>query len=522
MKSKTRSSFRQAPWIIPLALFAALASFTYVYRPVDLPATDAATKKQSATYMFEDVTTAHAIPVSRTPTWGSAWVDHDRDGWPELLINRHKRLAWFFSGGPAGLDRVDQPALEKDAPGRNYYDRHACAWGEADGDGSPDLYCVAGAQKGLGTGHNQLLSLVGGRFIDVANDYGLTDAAGRGRTVNWIDFEGDGDLDLFVGNEVRSGQPNRTFRNDRGRFRLVDVGLTEEIATINSTVADWDNDGDTDLLVLGHGDKGSIAYENLGGYFRPVSIPRISNARWVSAAWADFDDDGWIDLHLMSRHTSILFKNDSGVFRKKQGLGLRTGRMSTWMDVENDGDLDLFVVQGEARGKWRSLNREDFLLLQSRGSFAPEYIPSVRGTRAGSGDAVSAADHDRDGRVDVLVTNGYLEQKGRIQLLRNVSKAGRWLGISLHGDAWNPLGIGARVEITGQGGLRRVFHVTDGFNFKAQSEAGYVHVGLRDRLFGRVRVVWADGSSDCTSAVSGVVTTIKQGSEPCSGVSPRD
>ena len=82
-------------------------------------------------------------------------------------------------------------------------DRHNCAWGEANGDGRPDLLCVQGTE----VGNNELWLNTPDGFVESADAYGLARPADRARTATWIDYDQDGDLDLFLGNVPASGHP---------------------------------------------------------------------------------------------------------------------------------------------------------------------------------------------------------------------------------------------------------------------------------------------------------------------------
>lgn len=471
-------------------------------------------------YAFEDVTRKLGIDETPTRTWGSTFVDYNRDGWPDLVIGRHLAPPWVYENERGRFRSVVQHDLRFAPPGRPYYDRHSCAWGSAGAGGRPDLYCVSGAQKGVGTGPNELLAQRSdGRLDDIAPGNHVVDLYGRGRTVNWLDYDGDGLLDIFVGNEKRSGFPNQLFHRSGRGFTEVASAVRAEVATRSSEWADWDNNGTPDLLVVGHGGLGTVAYLDHNGAFRQVDVPYITGRRWMSATWGDFNGDGWDDLALVKTTRIDIFRNDKGTFHRVYVRPLKQGRGATWLDVDNDGDLDLFIVQG-ASGLPGGINRPDELLIHSASGFRHAPGDSFAGIRGGNGDAVSTADFDRDGRVDLFVTNGYaeslgrLQERGRVELLRNVSSAGNWIELDLKGPAQNPYAYGARVEVHTPT-LDYWREVTDGVGFKSQSEVDPVHLGLGNAALARIVVVWPDGRRDCLPAHANATVSVTEGVSPC-------
>ncbi|HVF54434.1 MAG TPA: CRTAC1 family protein [Actinomycetota bacterium] len=461
---------------------------------------------------FENVTTSSGL-YQETRTWGTSWTDYDLDGDPDVFIGRHWRVPRMFVNQSQNFTRLRRQSDFR----TKRVDRHLCAWGEANQDGIPDLYCSQGADKGKGSGPNQLFIGDGnGNLIDRAPRFGVTDELGRGRTTNWLDFDSDGDLDLFVGNTIRSGVPNVMFRHVGEGFIRASVGVGDEVETVSSSWSDWDRDGDPDLLLLQHFPFRPIVYRNDDGSFRKVRIAPISRDAWGAGTWGDFDGDGWTDLHLMNKKRSLILRNARGTFKPVSRMRLAQGRMSSWFDADNDGDLDLFVVQG-ARGNFASpdaINRPDFLILREDGGFTKVTGRSLRGPRTGNGEAVSTADIDRDGLVDVLVTNGLHHWSGPNHLLKNVSSAANWVGVDLIGHDANPLGYGARV-LVGAGNLVYWREVTDNASSRAQSEVGYVHLGIGSAATATINVMWPDGTVDCVSIPAGTVMRVQQETLPC-------
>ncbi len=468
-------------------------------------------RKAGDVYVFTNVTTAMGVYQS-TRTWGSSWTDYDEDGDPDLFVSRHWRTPRMFVNTSKGFKRL---RAQTDLQG-THMDRHVCAWGEANKDGAPDLFCTQGADKGLGKGPKQLLVNHDGNLEDEAKKWGLADPKSRGRTANWIDFDGDQDLDLFSGGTVREGYPNQMFRRTGEGFEKARVGVDDQLSTVSSSWADWDRDGDPDLLALQHYPFRPVIYVNAGGTFRKVHIRLISGRSWTSSAFGDYDGDGRPDLHLVSRSHSLILHNTDKGFRPVKRSQLNQGRMSVWFDVENDGDLDLFVVQG-ARGEYPkagTVNRPDFLLVNDGGRFHKVTSSVMRGPRVGNGDAVSAADFNRDGLVDLFVTNGIYHFNGPNELLENHSQAGNWVGVDLAGTDANPLGIGARL-LVGAGRLTYWRDVTDNVNFRTQSEIGYVHLGIGNATAATINVRWPDGTLDCVTIPANTIFKVQHKTLPC-------
>jgi hypothetical protein len=437
--------------------------------------------------------------------------DYDSDSDPDLFLNNHYTRPLFYDNQGATMQKRKFPVLV--ASGHTVYDRHNCMWGEANFDGRPDFYCSSGAQRGRGEGPNQLLLQSSSGFSNATNDYRVADKFGRGRSANWLDFNRDGRLDIYVGNRTRAGAPNVMFRRGRDRFVRADVGLTESFPVVGSYWSDYNLNGYPDLLVLAD-DKPTVFYRNVGGRFHRTSVPGVTGYPWDSAAWGHYNGDKRSDLALVTQRRLVVMRNKGGSgspFHEVFRAGLKLGRSVAWFDADNDGDLDLFVVQGRNDGA----NRGDLLFLRTANGFRRIRRPSTGAARLGDGDGVSTGDIDGDGREDLVVSNGFKRSRGRPDVLRNVGSSGSWIKVRLNGGARNPNAYGAFVQVQTEG--RSYWRaITDGAVNRSQSAVNPVHLGIAGAGSASVRVEWPTGGADCVSNIAATqLVEIARGSSLC-------
>ncbi len=228
----------------------------------------------------------------------------------------------------------------------------------------------------------------------------------------FADVDGDGDLDLFVG---MNGAPNRLYRNDRGTFGDVAerAGVADARATRAAAWADVDADGDSDLLVGFAPGAGSVLklYRNTNGRFTDITAASglsVDTGAVRQPAFIDVDADGDLDLFVAFRdRANALYRSDGGRFTDiAPQAGLADTRRSVgalWLDVGEDGDLDLVV--GEMDGDRNAVYRNDGGRFTDVGR---ELGLALGGrTEAATSGTVRpcAADVDGDGHLDLFFAN---------------------------------------------------------------------------------------------------------------------
>ncbi|MBK6505177.1 MAG: VCBS repeat-containing protein [Ignavibacteria bacterium] len=231
------------------------------------------------------------------------------------------------------------------------------------------------------------------------------------RSVNWIDYDNDNDLDLFITTGKQGGDDNLLYRNDNGIFvRIYDQPIVNDsLPSDGSSWGDFNNDGLPDLCVVNWYNKPALLYTNNGGgnfTFKSASPVTNQNGYSETCTWGDYDNDGLIDLFITNsagtNHRNYLYRNtgngnflrvDTGIVVSEIGRS----RGANWVDIDNDRDLDLFVC--------REINQNEYLYRNNGNGYFTKITDSPLTTNAGESWSGSWGDYDNDGDLDVFVTN---------------------------------------------------------------------------------------------------------------------
>ena len=412
------------------------------------------------------------------------------------------------------------------------------AAGDYDNDGWVDIYLTR-------FGPNQMFRNRGdGTFTDVTAETGAADP-GLSVPAAFFDYDRDGWLDLFVGNylnytlethwqcyaqsgpadycppEVSPPQPDRLFRN-RGDGTFGDVTLEAGMGrdygpALGASTADFDNDGWPDLFVANDQQENQLWINQRDGAFRNRALlwGTALGATGVAKAdmgvdAGDFDNDGDEDLFIteLSGQGSTLYVNDGGMFRDQSAVrGIRaaslpyTGFGAGWLDIDNDGWLDVIAVNGTVTLDLEAYGPDNPFALQQRNQVfrnrGGERFEDVT-DRAGAAFALSEVsrgaafgDVDNDGDTDAVIANG----AGPVRLLLNeVGQRRHWIGLRLVGREAPRDMLGARVEVILPDGSRRWRRARADGSYASANDPRVI-AGLGESAgAARVRVTWPGGT----------------------------
>ena len=443
--------------------------------------------------------------------------DFDGDGWIDLVVSDWSprgQLRFFHNQGNGSFnDATERANLMGITGGLNLV--HA----DYDNDGDLDLYVLRGAWLGsdVGSQPNSLLQNDGsGRFVDVTYDVGLGQSHHPTQTAGWADYDNDGDLDLYVGNEKTRCQ---LFRNDDGFF--VDVAQPSGVANQHGYAkavcwGDFNSDRWPDLYVSNLGQNNRLYLNQQDGTFRDLAKelnvvrPIDSFACWF---W-DYNNDGRLDLFVGSYTVGVQYVGmeflgagrvtepdrlyqgvDNGKFKdvgQEKGLVAVTQPMGcNFGDLDNDGFLDFYLGTGYPGYDGLMPN---VMYRNRKGELFEDVTYAGRFGHLQKGHGVAFVDLDHDGDQDVFVELGgaYQGDSFHNALFENPGFKNHWIKISLVGTQSNRSAIGARVrlDISDDSGSRSIHRwVTSGSSFGGNSLR--LEIGLGDaKRIDRLVVNW--------------------------------
>ena len=392
-----------------------------------------------------------------------------------------------------------------------------------DNDGDQDLYLVNFGPNVLYRNNND------GTFSDVTDQAGVGNSL-WGISCAFLDFDNDRDLDITVINYLEydfSDVPSiydgligystpRLFKgttdilyqnNNDGTFTDItgEAGLSNPVEGkgMGGIVADFDNDSFPDIYITNDTCRDFLYHNNGDGTFTDVAV--LAGAAYDENGMAkssmgvdcgDYNNDGWLDLFIVCTEINTLYQNNGdGTFTDETvaaGLGepthLLVGFSPSFLDYDNDGDLDIFVANGHFQDIIESLEatktyaQSDQLYRNNgNGTFTDisSLFPNSYFSERYVGRATITGDYDNDGDVDIFVVNSNQEA---ILLRNEEGNNNNWIQIKLIGKQSNRDGIQARVQISCDG-VKQMKEVKSGSCYASGSDKRLLFgLGKKDRI----------------------------------------
>ena len=407
------------------------------------------------------------------------------------------------------------------------------AFADLDGDGDLDLF--VGAVEG-DTVH--LLRNDAGLFTDVTLNSGLALTAENTISAGFSDYDLDGDLDLFLAHWGNDPQPDTETvwqNNGDGTFVSASIpsGIAGQLITQNGLpglfdysfapmFSDIDRDGDPDLLLASDFETSKIFRNDGDATFTDITDRDVVIDRnGMGSAAADYDNDGDMDWYVTSIFNTSntmdpnpgnrLYRNEgNNVFADvTDAAGVADGGWGwgvCFEDFDNDGDADIFHVNG-----WEQIDPRDaggpndytfdqirYFESQGDGTFV-EAAQEAGLVDTGQGRGVACFDADRDGDLDLVITNND-ELKSVVVYENLYAGNNHFLTVRLNGNGINTDAIGAMIEIS-DGSRTQIREIRAANHFVSQNPAE-AHFGLGSAMTVSMTVFWPDGTQSVLNNVS--------------------
>ncbi len=358
--------------------------------------------------------------------------------------------------------------------------------GDYNNDGFPDIFVTRGGWQGkYGCQPNSLIRNNGdATFTDVTIEAGMLSFHPT-QTATWNDFNNDGWLDLFIGNESSNDpHPCELYLNKKdGTFVNVandsGAGIIDFVKGVHS--GDYNHDGFVDLFISTHNYR-SYLLKNNGMTNGQLSFTDVSKESGFGAqksktfaTWFwDYDNDGWLDIFISTyefekslgyyeaaqllnmpvspqTHMKHYHNNGDGTFTsvaEELGLGVTANAMgANFGDVNHDGFLDFYLGTGNPDSKSIVPNR---MYLNQEGKSFVDITSVARVGNLQKGHGVTFGDIDNDGDEDIYLEIGgsFKGDSYQSALYVNSENENNWIGLSLVGTSSNRMGIGAKITVT--------------------------------------------------------------------------
>lgn len=439
---------------------------------------------------FPDITTT--ISSSRSANF----VDVNNDGWDDIFfsngLSTGERNMLYLNNGDGTFETV----IDEDIVMHSIRAVGA-SFADVDNDYDLDAYVVTWGSGGQPR-RNYFYRNNGNSTFTFEED--VAPNLTYSETANWIDANNDQLLDLYITNSAQSLR-NLYFENqgDGTFLQRTDLEITNEVKPSRSVDwVDYDNDGDADLFVTNEGENFNTLYRNDG----PDSFIQITDLNIVNqirnsmgSSWADVDNDGDFDLLVTNwENANQLFINDNGSFIEMTDSEIAESGInsfgSTFGDMDNDGDLDLLVLN--------SYNENHFtnsvFLNNGNGSFTKQNSGALSEFE---GWTYSAAfgDYNQDGWLDVIYANN-LNEAQENSVFKNTGTGNNWIKIKCKGTNSNRSAIGAILRITAiinGNSVTQIRKVEAASGYSSQNSLN-LHFGLGNAIeIQEVQIVWPSG-----------------------------
>jgi hypothetical protein len=435
------------------------------------------------------------------------FVDVNGDGWDDIFISNGpsggQNNMLYLNNGDDTFTTVINDDIVLDGSSSD-----GTSFADVDNDGDLDAFVVTWASGPAGKNffyrNNGNGTFTNEPNTPVANQYTFSEMA------TWVDVNNDQFLDLYFTNSLGAAT-NRYFENQTdGTFSAVtNLSITNEILGTRSVDwVDYDNDGDCDLFLTNENNTKNSLFRNDG----PNNFIQITDLSIVQdtknsggSSWGDIDNDGDFDLFVANwqNQNNQLFINNGGTFTEQTTSIIASGGGnsfgSSFADIDNDGDLDLFVCNA-----FLGNQTNNFVYINDgTGNFTQD-TSSVLATQNGWTFGCAFGDYNNDGWLDLVLANTLNESQNN-SLFKNTGVGNNWVKFNCTGTNSNTSAVGTKIKIRATINGNTIWQtrkITASSGYNSQNSYS-VHFGLGDAtIVEELEITWPIGTVETFNNIS--------------------
>jgi len=441
-----------------------------------------------------------AIVNTLTDSRSINFADFNKDGFEDLLITQGNSagasdLIYFNKGNlifeiqPHLTQQISDPSV-------------GATIGDMNNDGLSDIYVASWYNK-----KNILYKGIENNGFDIIQ----MDPNSYSESASWGDFDNDGYLDLYVCNSGNNASDNYNFlyKNNAGTLALQSNHITvkETNFSRNATWIDYDNDGDIDLFICNENQTRNDLFKNEGNgnFIKVVSAGDLLEeaSGSMSSSWGDVNNDGWMDVFIcnsgffIGQPNRLYMNNGDGTFTKRTGIFESDNGCSfsaSFSDYDNDGDVDLVVTNGFCNG----LIRNFLYLNDGKGIFSKD-LTSISSLQTQCSFGTAWGDLNNDGFQDLVIANCKNSSQAPLSknhIWINDGNENHWLKLKLAGVVSNSSAIGAQVYVSSviHGERTKQKRELTSVSGYCSQNSNIVHFGMGNAVSAdTIMIIWPSG-----------------------------
>ncbi|MCH2230352.1 MAG: FG-GAP-like repeat-containing protein [Crocinitomicaceae bacterium] len=381
------------------------------------------------------------LNLDNETNWSASWGDYDNDGYDDLFVpsrNYNVKNLLYHNNTDGTFTKVTTGPIVNDL-GSSI----SGAWGDYNNDGYLDLFVTNSENS-----PNRLYTNNQDGTFSSVDSGAIIEEGVYSNSAAWADYNRDGYLDIVITDFHPTDFNRLLYGTANGEFILDETSLISLSATsaVGAAWGDYDNDGDPDLFIANTNNENNQLFRNDEGLFVEILSGQIVNdsGTSVGGVWGDYDNDGDLDIYVTNSSDQepnfFYINNGDGTFTRDLNIEivdeLTNSHGASWIDFDNDGNLDLLVANDQSKKNLLYSNNGDLSFLKLTNAISENETNSY---------GVAWSDYDNDGDYDLFVAN--TEGEANSFFINDKGACTNFISVDLFGCNSNKKGIGTIVKV---------------------------------------------------------------------------